>query len=133
MLFRSASANINTTIQTALSPMQDTIRTKQALKFGVEAILTGGAILNITVDSEDGSSPVYTLGNFVQWINNSGAVIPWINNFGNIIPWLGTNAYFLYKSDAQQYGKYLGMTLTSTYPNFVVSTFEFEHELRVRF
>ena len=131
--YKDASANINTTIQTALSPMQDTIRTKQALKFGVEAILTGGAILNITVDSENGSSPVYTLGNFVEWVNNSGQVIPWINNSLTVIPWLGTNAYFLYKSDAQQYGKYLGMTLTSTYPNFVVSTFEFEHELRVRF
>jgi hypothetical protein len=27
----------------------------------------------------------------------------------------------------------LGLTMTSTDPGFVVNTFEFEHELRVRF
>ena len=132
-LYNSSSANINSMIQTALSPMQDTIRTKQALKFGVEAILTQGATFNITVDSEQGSSPTYTLANYVQWINNSSQVIPWQNNVGTIIGWLFTNGYYLYKSDAQQYGKYLGLTLTSSDPAFVVSTFEFEHELRVRF
>ena len=79
------------------------------------------------------SSPIYTLANSVQWLNNSGAVIPWVNNSSVQIGWLYTNGYYLYKSDAQQYGKYLGLTLTSSDPAFVVSTFEFEHELRVRF
>lgn len=132
-LYASSTANINSMIQTALSPMQDTIRTKQALKFGVEAILSQGATFNITVDSEQGSSPTYTLANYAQWLNNSNDVIPWVNNSSVVIGWLFTNGYYLYKSDAQQYGKYLGLTLTSTDPNFVVSTFEMEHELRVRF
>jgi hypothetical protein len=39
----------------------------------------------------------------------------------------------LYKSDAQQYGKYLGLTMTSTDSGFTINTIEFEHELRVRF
>ena len=132
-LYNSSTATINTTIQTALSPMQDSIRTKQALKFGVEAILSQGATFNITVDSEQGSSPVYTLANYAQWLNNYSNVIPWVNNSSATIGWLFTNGYYLYKSDAQQYGKYLGLTLTSADPDFVVSTFEFEHELRVRF
>jgi hypothetical protein len=132
-LYNSSTAPINSMIQTALSPMQDTIRTKQALKFGVEAILGQGATFTITVDSEEGSSPPYTLNNFAQWINNSSQVIPWINNSSVVIGWTTTNTYFLYKSDAQQYGKYLGLTLESSDPNFVVSTFEMEHELRVRF
>jgi hypothetical protein len=132
-LYNSTTNNINSTIQTALSPMQDAIRTKQALKFGVEAILTQGATFVITVDSEQGSSPSYTLANYVQWINNSNQVISWLNNSNVVIPWLFTQGYFLYKSDAQQYGKYLGLTLTSSNPGFVVSTFEMEHELRVRF
>jgi hypothetical protein len=132
-LYNSSTATINSQIQTALSPMQDTIRTKQALKFGVEAILGQGATFTITVDSEEGSSPPYTLNNFAQWINNASQVIPWINNSSVVIGWTTTNTYFLYKSDAQQYGKYLGLTLESSDPNFVVSTFEMEHELRVRF
>ena len=133
-LYGDASASINSKIQTALSPMKDPIRTKQALKFGIEATLIQGATFTITVDSESGSSPPYTLTNtYVTWYNNSGSPINWLNNSNTIIGWLSTNGYNLYKSDAQQYGKYLGLTMTSSDPSFVVNTFEFEHELRVRF
>jgi hypothetical protein len=112
----------------------DPIRTKQALKFGIEATLVQSATLNVTVDSETGSSPVYTLQNGnVTWINNQNQVIPWINNSSQTINWLLSSGYFLYKSDAQQYGKYLGLTLTSNAAAFTVNTFEMEHELRVRF
>ena len=132
-LYASATANVSSKIQTALSPMKDPIRTKQALKFGIEATLTQAATFNITVDSESGSSPTYVLNNTVTWYNNSNVTITWLNNSSSTIGWLTSNGYALYKSDAQQYGKYLGLTMTSTDPAFVVNTFEFEHELRVRF
>ena len=132
-LYGDATANVSSKIQTSLSPMKDPIRTKQALKFGIEATLTQSATLNVTVDSEYGPSPTYTLTNNVTWYNNLGATIPWINNSSAVILWVVSNGYALYKSDAQQYGKYLGMTITSTDPAFVLNTIEFEHELRVRF
>ena len=132
-LYGDENAAINTTIRTALMPLNDPIRTKQALKFGVEATLSESATFNITVDSEVGSSPAYVLSNNIQWLNNAGQVIPWINNSSQTIGWLQSSGYFLYKSDAQQYGKYLGLTLTSADPAFVINTFEMEHELRVRF
>jgi hypothetical protein len=132
-LYASATANVSSKIQTALSPMKDPIRTKQALKFGIEATLTTGGTFNVTVDSESGSSPTYVLNNTVTWYNNSITTITWVNNSSATIGWLTSNGYALYKSDAQQYGKYLGLTMTSTDPAFVVNTFEFEHELRVRF
>jgi len=133
-LYADSSASINSKIQTALSPLKDPIRTKQALKFGVEATINYSATFNITVDSESGSSPVYTLENGgATWINNLGITIPWVNNFAQTIGWLATSGYSLYKSDAQQYGKYLGLTMTSSDPAFTVNTFEMEHELRVRF
>jgi len=132
-LYSDATGNVSSTIRTALMPMDDPIRTKQALKFGIEATLANAASINVTVDSEKGSSPVYTLDNSVIWYNNSGAAIPWINNSSAIIGWLTSNGYALYKSDAQQYGKYLGLTITSNSASFVYNTFEFEHELRVRF
>jgi len=132
-LYASATANVSSEIQTALSPMKDPIRTKQALKFGIEATLTSGGTFNVTVDSESGSSPTYVLNNSVTWYNNSNVIITWVNNSSATIVWLTSNGYALYKSDAQQYGKYLGLTMTSTDPGFVVNTFEFEHELRVRF
>ena len=132
-LYASATANVSSKIQTALSPMKDPIRTKQALKFGIEATLTTGGTFNVTVDSESGSSPTYVLNNTVTWYNNSNVTITWLNNSSSTIGWLTSNGYALYKSDAQQYGKSLGLTMTSTDAGFVVNTFEFEHELRVRF
>jgi len=132
-LYGNSTGNISSTIQTALSPMKDAIRTKQALKFGIEATVTNSATITVTVDSEQGSSPSYTLTNNTTWVNNAGSVINWINNSSVIEYWTYSSGYALYKSDAQQYGKYLGLTMTSTSPNFVTNTFEFEHELRVRF
>jgi len=132
-LYGDTTANVSSEIQTSLSPMKDPIRTKQALKFGIEATLTTGGTFNITVDSEQGSSPVYTLSNTVSWYNNLGLTIPWQNNSLATIGWLTSTGYALYKSDAQQYGKYLGLTMTSTNPGFTINTIEFEHELRVRF
>ena len=132
-MYADKSANIASTIQTALLPMGDNIRTKQALKFAIEATLTNAATLSVTVDSETGSSPPYTLTNTIDWINNSQQTIGWKNNSNALVSWVYTKGYALYKSDAQQYGKYLGLTMTSNNAAFIVNTFEFEHELRVRF
>ena len=134
LFYNSTTASIPSYIQTALQDMGDPIRTKQALKFGVEATLTSGGQFNVTVDSEQGSSPAYSLSDTgVSWLNNSSQVISWVNNSGTVIQWLLVTGYYLYKSDALQYGKYLGLTMTSNNAGFVVNTFEFEHELRVRF
>ena len=132
-LYANSTSNISSMVQTALMPMGDPIRTKQALKFGVESTFNTGATIYVTVDSELGSSPQYALTNFVTWTNNSSNVIPWSNNSNNIIDWVNSFTYYLYKSDAQQYGKYLGLTITSNNAAYTYNTFEFEHELRVRF
>lgn len=46
--------------------------------------------------------------------------------------WVGSG-YYLYKSDAQQWGKYIGLTVNGNTAGMVISTVEFEHELRTRF
>ena len=132
-LYSDSTSSINTTIKSALWPMQDTIRTKQALKFALEATSNVSSTLNVTVDSETNTSPTYVLTNLIYWTNNSGFTIPWINNSSVVISWLGGTAYTLYKSDAQQYGKYLGLTITSSSPSFTLNTMEMEYEQRVRF
>ena len=133
-LYGNASGNVSAYVQTALLPMGDPIRTKQALKFGVEASSSNTAVtLTATVDSEIGSSPAVTLQNTIGWINYLNAPISWINNSSAVISWLYSGGYNLYKSDAQQWGKYVGLTVTSVSPAFTYNTFEFEHELRTRF
>ena len=132
--FYSDTANsISSTVQTALWPLGDIIRTKQALKFGIETTLNIPATIYATVDSETASSPQYTFNNTVGWTNNAGLTLSWINNTGATIIWVGGTGYNLYKSDAQQYGKYLGLTVTSNTSGITYNTFELEHELRARF
>lgn len=134
-LYSDTSGSVFSVVQTALWGLSDPIRDKQALKFGVEATLTQGGILTLTVDSESNSSPAYTLTNdVITWINNSLVTISWLNNSNSTISWVtGPTGYYLYKSDAQQWGKYLGFTVTSNSPGFTYNTFELEHELRARF
>jgi hypothetical protein len=132
-LYSDATASISTTVTSALWPMEDTIRDKQALKFGIETTLTAGGLFNITVDSEGNTSPVYVLGNYVSWINNAYQTISWTNASSAVITWIGGGGYNLYKSDAQQLGKYLGLTITSISPAYVLNTLEMEYELRARF
>jgi hypothetical protein len=133
-LYSSSTQAIASQIKTALWALNDPIRDKQALKFGVEATVpdTEAGILTVTVDNENRSSAGISLTNTVNWQNNSGEVIPWLNNSGTAIAWASVG-YQLYKYDAQQYGKYLGLTVTSNTPNFVVNGFQMEHELRARF
>lgn len=132
-LYSNSSAATNSTIQTALNAMGDPIRDKQALKIGIEAILASSASFNVTIDSENNSSPVYTLLNAITWYNNSGSTVSWLNNGSNAVTWYGGAGYALYKTDAQQWGKYLGMTVTSSDPGITISGFQYEHELRARF
>jgi len=133
-LYSDTGNAIASIVQTALLPMEDNIRTKQALKVGIEGTNTNAAAsLDVTVDSEVGSSPVTTLTSLVAWQNNASQIVQWSNAAGTIIGWT-TTGYSLFKSDAKQYGKYLGMTIqSSSTPGFVYNGFEFEHELRVRF
>ena len=131
--YQDSTTQIPSYVQTALMPLGDPIRTKQALKFGIEATGNAGLDLNVTVDSETSLSPTYSLSNTVNWVNNQQTIIPWTNNSSVIVPWVSGSAYYLYKSDAMQWGKYLGLTLQTEAYGMTINTFEFEHELRTRF
>ena len=134
-LYANSTANVATMIQTALMPMGDPIRTKQALKFGIEAQLQASSTLFISVDNEQGTGATgaYTIDNTVTWLNNYYQPVIWQNNSLQTVGWDSSYGYALYKSDAQQYGKYLGLTINSNSAGYTVNTFEFEHELRARF
>jgi hypothetical protein len=136
-LYNDSTIPISSELQSALWPMNDTIRDKQALKWGLEAILgaTGGTV-TVTVDNETGlgTAGTYVATNFIDWQNRLGNIITWENSGTVTIGWIGlVTGYYLYKYDAQQYGKYLGLTLQSESPALVYSTLEMEYELRARF
>jgi hypothetical protein len=88
------------------------------------------------VDNETGlgTAGTYDATNLIDWQNPTGTIIGWKNNSNAAISWIGlVTGYYLYKNDAQQYGKYLGLTLQSQSPALVYSTLEMEYELRARF
>ena len=134
-LYSDSQSNVASYVETALLPMGDPIRTKQALKFGIEATANLASSVTITVDSEQNSSPSYAVaGSGISWVNNSGATVTWVNSSNVIVAWNQTgSSYWLYKSDAAQWGKYIGLTIQTNQPQFIVNTIEFEHELRTRF
>jgi len=132
------ATNVDVLIETALMPMGDPIRDKQALKIGIEATLGNIPIEMVAyVDSESAQSPPILFSNSIQWINNSLNAINWTNNSSQVIIWTANTSpgagYYLYRSDAKMYGKYLGLTITATATPFTISGFQYEHELRARF
>jgi hypothetical protein len=136
--YQDSTNGIDWDISTALWPMGDPIRDKQALKVGVEATLGNASIIMAAfIDSENQVSPAIDFSNTVLWLNNVGNPIPWTNNSSVQIGWVGgvssTSGYYLYRSDAKMYGKYLGITLTGTTVPFTINGFQLEHELRARF
>lgn len=137
--YQSATDGIDWEVVTALWPMGDPIRDKQALKVGIEGTLTAANIQFLCyVDSENQQSPPISFQNGVLWLNNSGNPISWTNNSSVVISWVsqfvqGADNYFLYRSDAKMYGKYLGLTLTGNTVPFTINGFQLEHELRARF
>ena len=131
-LYNSTTVGANVTIRSALWPMNDPIRDKQALKAAIEVTTTLPGTFGVTIDSEINSNNTGISALYVNWLNNAGNVITWTNNVSSTIGWFN-GGYTLYKSDAQQYGKYLGLTVTASNSLFTLNTLELEYELRARF
>jgi hypothetical protein len=136
--YQDSTAAISSYIQPALYGMGNIIRDKVALKFGVEAILPSdlGNNMTVTVDSENATSPSITLTNFqyTDWVNNSGSVVSWNNSLSQVVYWgNATNGYYLYRYNADMWGKYISLTITSSSPNWTMTGIQFETELRARF
>lgn len=137
-LYRFFSDTINSaasTVSTALWNMGDTIRDKQLIRYGFEITMTSylGSTFSATIDTENVSTTPQTLSlGAVSWINLSNTLVSWINNSSNVVAW-SNNSYQLLSGDATAYGKYFGMTLSSTEgSNFQLSGFLVEYEFRAR-
>jgi len=137
--YQNDTNGIDWEVVSALWPMGDPIRDKQSLKVGIEATLSSGfANFEAYIDSENQQSPPILFQNSIDWTNNSNQVVQWTNSSGTPIGWtsttvLGGTDYYLYRSDAKMYGKYLGITLTGETTPFTINGFQLEHELRARF
>ena len=129
-LFADDTADISQTIQSSFWDFSDFISIKQSLKVGVEGTLpaTEGSI-DITVDSERGSqspsNPFASTFSF-QWFNSVGAPFSWTNSLGAPFTWL-VSGYVWLQGNVENYGHYLGFTLTSETAGNIYNGFQMEY------
>lgn len=129
-LFSDVTSNIATTVQTALWNMKAPTRMKEALKAGVE--MTTGvstASLMLSLDSDFGSVPAtLTATNAMTWVNASSAVVTWVNALSQPVTWV-TSGFFIFQSNAEFKGRYLGYTLTATAPAYALNGFLLQYQI----
>jgi len=134
-LFDDANASIATRAETALWDGDDSTLTKQAIRFGIELTLGASASgFMFGVDNEQGfggSNGLSTVVSPVTWVNNSGGVVTFVNNSALPVTFYSVSYTAAY-SAADQYGKYLGETLTGTAAGYVLSALILEYEERAR-
>ncbi len=131
-LFSDATYAIAQTIQTKLWAFGETsISDIQTLKAGVECIMpaTSGTI-TATVDSERATSnAVVTGGNGLNFVNNLNQTITFVNNSGQALNFI-SGGFSWFRGDVSNFGKYAGLTVTSSTPNVQYLAMQMQYELR---
>lgn len=117
-LFSDSTTAIATTIKTALWPMGAPTTIKNMLKSGVEVTSTMAVDLTVTFDTEQSSIAALLTGqNTGEWINTAGTLGQWQNTALTLGDWVAAGFQF-YAGDAEQFGRYLGYTITSNSPAY---------------
>lgn len=134
-LFSDLVSNISQVVQTKLWAFgEGNISDVQVLKVGAEIVmpLTPGAV-TISADTEFNSVGGNFFGStsIVVWQNSSLAVTQWKNNSNAIVEWAASGFVWL-RGDASNYGKYAGLTLTTSVPGIELNAMQLQYELRAR-
>lgn len=132
--FSNTSSAITQKVQTKLWDFgEGTIADTQVLKVGVECIMPSvSGSISITVDSElSSSSPVANGSSTTTWVNNLSNAVTWINNVSATVTWLA-NGFLWFRGDASNFGKYAGLTISSTVQQMTINAMQMQYELRAR-
>ena len=97
---------------------------KEGQKAGVEMTTAALATsFDLSLDSDFGSIPlVINETNLGQWINATGQLGEWFNALGQSGDWV-QSGFNIFQADAEFKGRYLGYTLTSQSPGYIVEGF----------
>ena len=131
-LFGDINVSESTKLQTSLWDFAEMVRQKQALKVGVEVKSANQVgTISPTVDTEAVSQAPTTgfNGGFTfSWTNSVGAGFTWTNSLGAPFIWL-TTGYVWFFGDVQTQGHYLGITVTSTDPQFQYTGLQLQYRM----
>ena len=119
--FADTTSDIDSVLKTALWDMKEPERTKQMTKAGVEVFSQDAVTLAISLDTEK-SSQVSSINaeSVVLWQNASANIVDWENNALTIVVW-AAGGYQFFQGSAEEFGRYLGYTLRSSSPQFVIN------------
>jgi hypothetical protein len=118
-LFQTKSSTLQKKVQSKLWPGRSNLIKKDAKDVYVESADLGGTgvILTGTLDSDTNASVAFTITSNIFWINGSGGIITFVNNASQALQFI-TSPPGIQTGPANQAGQRLGLTLTSTSPDF---------------
>lgn len=121
-LFSDTDTVVDWKLQSAYWDLRDVLRTKQAMMFGFEIdVPMQAGTVHFNIDRLFNQPPYFvtqsydvTVGPNLTWINDAGEVALWMNDSGDIVDWIGSvTGYLMNMQDGSNFGKYLGVTMTS--------------------
>lgn len=120
-LFATPSATLTKKVQTKLWPGRSNLIKKISKDVYVESddLAGTGVTLTGTLDSDTNASRAFTITANINFINNSSGLITFVNNSSQALQFV-SNPPGVQGSSANQAGNRLGLTLTSTSPDFVL-------------
>jgi len=120
-LFETASDTLAKKVQTKLWQGQSQLIRKTTQDVYVESADYGGTgvVLTGTLDSDTNASVAFSITANLYWLNNSGGLITFVNNSSQPIQFVSSPPG-VQGTQANQAGMRLGITLTSTSPDFAL-------------
>lgn len=111
---------VDSTMKTALLPLENPIQDKQVQRIGVEYTAPAETQITLSVDTENDTQVfVFNAVNLVEWENNSNAVVVWHNNSSQVVDWL-VSGFVTSNAYADVVGKYVGYTVESSSPQIII-------------
>jgi hypothetical protein len=104
--------------------MKEPTRMKEGQKAGVEVTTVAHPFwLSLSLDSDFGTVPVMlSATNTGQWFNAAGQLGQWFNAALVTGDWI-FSGFNIFQGDAEFKGRYLGFTMTSQSPAYIVEGF----------
>lgn len=132
LLLQDTTTAVPVKLVTALSPHQNPIQAKQALRAGVAAVTNSQQTLTLLIESEY-TTRTYNqlvLPYYIIWVNYQNMVVTWTNSTGGVVNWAGPGGFRFPFTAVDGLGKFLGMTLTATLVDSVINMLAIEYQDR---
>ena len=135
-LWTNPTENRNVEIQTALSFDNNPFINKRIIRIGIaQSVTTSGGQVNVTLDSENGSSPFSeTIGSVYTWFNANQQSFQWKNTNSANFNFTSSGGFgYIYNGENNQSGIYIGATLSGMFNGYNLHAITLEYQTGAMF